>query len=43
MHEGEVSARLGLAGIPSISESTLIARDARARRATRTAASTSST
>ncbi|MEA2123832.1 MAG: dihydroorotase [Solirubrobacteraceae bacterium] len=28
MHEGEVSARFGLAGIPSISESTLIARDA---------------
>jgi dihydroorotase len=28
MHEGEVSARLGLAGIPSISESTTIARDA---------------
>ena len=28
MHEGEASARLGLAGIPSISESTLIARDA---------------
>src|SRR5262249_40226436 len=28
MHEGDVSARLGLAGIPSISESTLIARDA---------------
>jgi dihydroorotase len=28
MHEGEVSARLGLAGIPSISESTVIARDA---------------
>jgi dihydroorotase len=28
MHEGEISARLGLAGIPSISESTLIARDA---------------
>jgi dihydroorotase len=28
MHEGEVSARLGLEGIPSISESTLIARDA---------------
>jgi dihydroorotase len=27
MHEGEVSARLGLAGIPAISESTLIARD----------------
>jgi acyl-CoA synthetase (AMP-forming)/AMP-acid ligase II len=27
MHEGEVSARLGLAGIPSISESTMIARD----------------
>jgi dihydroorotase len=28
MHEGDISARLGLAGIPSISESTLIARDA---------------
>lgn len=28
MHEGEVSARLGLAGIPAISESTMIARDA---------------
>ncbi|MDX6667995.1 MAG: dihydroorotase, partial [Solirubrobacteraceae bacterium] len=28
MHEGEVSARLGMAGIPSISESTAIARDA---------------
>ncbi|MDP9378522.1 MAG: dihydroorotase [Actinomycetota bacterium] len=28
MHEGPVSARLGLAGIPSISESTMIARDA---------------
>ena len=28
MHEGEVSARLGMAGIPSISESTMIARDA---------------
>src|SRR4051812_17307550 len=28
MHEGEVAARLGLAGIPSISESTVIARDA---------------
>jgi dihydroorotase len=28
MHEGEVSTRLGLAGIPSISESTQIARDA---------------
>ena len=28
MHEGEVSARLGLAGIPSVSESTLIGRDA---------------
>lgn len=27
MHEGEVSAVLGLAGIPSISESTMIARD----------------
>jgi dihydroorotase len=28
MHEGAVSAMLGLAGIPSISESTMIARDA---------------
>jgi dihydroorotase len=28
MHEGPVSASLGLAGIPSISESTMIARDA---------------
>jgi dihydroorotase len=28
MHEGPVSAALGLAGIPSISESTMIARDA---------------
>jgi dihydroorotase len=28
MHEGAVSAALGLAGIPSISESTMIARDA---------------
>jgi dihydroorotase len=28
MHEGAVSARLGLAGIPAISESTMIARDA---------------
>jgi dihydroorotase len=28
MHEGEVSARLGLTGIPSISESTMVARDA---------------
>jgi dihydroorotase len=28
MHEGPVSAALGLAGIPSVSESTLIARDA---------------
>ncbi len=27
MHEGAVSARLGLAGIPSLSESTVIARD----------------
>jgi dihydroorotase len=27
MHEGEVSALLGLAGIPSVSESTMIARD----------------
>jgi dihydroorotase len=27
MHEGGVSARLGLAGIPSISESTMVARD----------------
>ena len=28
MHEGPVSAALGLAGIPSVSESTMIARDA---------------
>jgi dihydroorotase len=28
MHEGAVSARLGLAGIPSLSESTFVARDA---------------
>ena len=28
MHEGEVAARLGLAGIPPVSESTMIARDA---------------
>jgi dihydroorotase len=28
IHEGTVAARLGLAGIPSVSESTLIARDA---------------
>jgi len=28
MHEGSVSAALGLAGVPSISESTMIARDA---------------
>jgi dihydroorotase len=28
IHEGEVSARLGLAGIPPVSESTMIARDA---------------
>jgi dihydroorotase len=28
MHEGAVSARLGMAGIPSISESTFVARDA---------------
>src|SRR5919202_1376245 len=28
MHEGEVSALLGLAGIPSIAESTMVARDA---------------
>jgi dihydroorotase len=27
MHEGPVSARLGLAGIPSLSESTMVARD----------------
>jgi dihydroorotase len=27
MHEGAVSARLGLAGIPSVSESTMLARD----------------
>jgi dihydroorotase len=28
MHEGEVSARLGVAGIPSVSEATMVARDA---------------
>ena len=28
MHEGAVSARLGLTGIPSVSESTMVARDA---------------
>jgi len=28
MHEGEISAALGIAGIPSVSESTMIARDA---------------
>ena len=28
MHEGDVSARLGIAGIPSVSESTMVARDA---------------
>jgi dihydroorotase len=28
MHEGAVSARLGMAGIPSVSEATMIARDA---------------
>jgi dihydroorotase len=28
MHEGPISARLGLGGIPSVSESTMIARDA---------------
>jgi dihydroorotase len=28
MHEGEVSAALGLGGIPSVSESTMVARDA---------------
>jgi dihydroorotase len=28
MHEGAVSARLGMAGIPSLSESTMLARDA---------------
>ncbi|HKF79436.1 MAG TPA: dihydroorotase [Thermoleophilaceae bacterium] len=27
MHEGDISARLGLAGIPSVSESTMVARD----------------
>ena len=27
MHEGEVSALLGIAGIPSVSESTMVARD----------------
>jgi dihydroorotase len=33
MHEGEVSAALGLSGIPSISEATMIARDALIARA----------
>jgi dihydroorotase len=28
MHEGQVSARLGIAGIPSLSEATMVARDA---------------
>ena len=28
MHEGAVSARLGIAGIPSLAESTMVARDA---------------
>jgi dihydroorotase len=28
MHEGEISARLGLAGYPSVGESTMVARDA---------------
>jgi dihydroorotase len=28
MHEGAISARLGMAGIPSLSESTMVARDA---------------
>src|SRR5690349_567606 len=28
MHEGDISAQLGVAGIPAISESTMIARDA---------------
>ncbi len=28
MHEGDVSARLGIRGIPSVSESTMVARDA---------------
>ena len=28
MHEGAVSAALGLGGIPSVSESTMVARDA---------------
>ena len=43
MHEGEVSARLGLAGIPSISRVDADRPRRRDRRATRTAASTSST
>ncbi len=41
MHEGAVSARLGLAGIPSVSESTMIARDS-SLASTRTRGSTSS-
>jgi dihydroorotase len=32
MHEGAISAQLGMAGIPSISESTMIARDAQLAR-----------
>jgi dihydroorotase len=32
MHEGAVSARLGMAGIPSVSESTMVARDAQIAR-----------
>ncbi len=43
MHEGAVSARLGMTGIPSISESTMIARDASTGAATRAPACTSST
>jgi dihydroorotase len=42
MHEGEVSALLGIAGIPSVSESTMVARDC-ALAATKAGASTSST
>ena len=43
MHEGAVSALLGVAGIPSVSESTMVARDCRARRLRGRPASTSST
>ena len=43
MHEGEISALLGLAGIPSVSESTMVAARLRAGRLRAAAGSTSST